>query len=534
MIDRDAVFISGNRKLIWQKYCGFLDLSLRQFMEVQEDLLSQQLEQVSGSPLGKLIMKGQGPTPAEFRSVVPLTTYEDYKPYLSERNEDVLAEKPFCWMRTSGRGGEPKWIPWTWRGYQVVLNHVMTILLLASAKTKGDVNIRPDMRVIANMPPRPYTVGHLAFGAVQRFSLQAIPPLELAERMDFHERIKEGFKMALGLGADVAFSIASVLVKLGEGLSQESKGAKLSKSILHPTVLFRLGRARVRAMLEKRTIMPKDLWPLKAILCGGTDAFIYREKVAHYWGSIPHEHFGCTEAGIPATQTWNKKWMTFIPTLAFYEFIPEEEWLKSRIDNDYQPKTVLLDEVKEDMRYELVITQFYGMPLLRYRMGDLIKIVSLADDETGVKLPQMVFVSRADDIIDIGGFPRLDEKTIWQAITHVGLDYEDWSARKEYDEGEPILRLYLELKQDMNSKQVEHLIHEQLVSLSPDYKDMDRMLQIQPVRVILLPKGSFEHYTKERQKHGAELAHLKPRHINASDSEINDLLYLSRQEGEGH
>jgi len=378
------------------------------------------------------------------------------------------------------------------------------------------------------MPPRPYTVGHLAFGAVQRFGLQIVPPLELAETMEFRDRIRQGFKMALRTGIDIAFSIASVLVKLGEGLSQESKGAQLSKSFLHPAVLFRLGRAKVRAMAEKRTILPKDLWTPKGILCGGTDASIYKEKVAHYWGSTPHEHFGCTEAGIPATQTWNKKWMTFIPTLAFYEFIPEEEWLKSRNDKNYQPKTVLLDEVKVDMRYELVITQFYGMPLLRYRMGDLIKIVSLADDETGVKLPQMVFQSRIDDIIDIGGFPRLDEKTIWQAINNIGLDYEDWSARKEYDKSEPILRLYLELKQDMSSKQVEQLIHDQLKSISSDYDDMDKMLQIQPVRVVLLPRGSFKHYMEERQKAGADLAHLKPHHMNASDSEIKDLLYLSR------
>ena len=104
-----------------------------------------------------------------------------------------------------------------------------------------------------------------------------------------------------------------------------------------------------------------------------------------------------------AMQGWNKKGMTFVPYSNFYEFIPEEEWLKSKDDKGYQPSTVLLDAVEEGKTYEIVITNFHGGPFFRYRLGDLIKICSLKDEETGVNLPQMIFQSRTDDIINIAG-----------------------------------------------------------------------------------------------------------------------------------
>jgi phenylacetate-coenzyme A ligase PaaK-like adenylate-forming protein len=217
--------------------------------------------------------------------------------------------------------------------------------------------------------------------------------------------------------------------------------------------------------------------------------------------------------------------MTFAPLSCFLEFVPEEEWLKSRENKDYQPSTVvLLDEVKPGERYEVIITSFYGMPFLRYKLGDLIRIVALEDEEAGIKLPQMVFESRADDLIDIAGFTRLDERTIWQAIANTGIKYEDWSARKEYEQNEPILRLYIELREEIEAAEVERRIHQKLVNINSDYRDLENMLGIRPLRVITIPQGSFQSYYEDRRQAGASLAQLKPPHMNASDTIIQNLL----------
>jgi len=202
----------------------------------------------------------------------------------------------------------------------------------------------------------------------------------------------------------------------------------------------------------------------------------------------------------------------------------EEEWLKSWEDNNYQPSTVLLNGVKPGERYEIITTSFNGMPFLRYRLGDLIRVVAMEDKEAGIKLPQMVFESRADDLIDIAGFTRLDEKTMWQAITNTGIKYEEWSARKEYREDKPVLHLYIELKEEINTEELEKLIHRELANGDPGYRDLENMLGIRPLRVTALPAGSFQQYYEEKRKEGVTLAQLKPPHMNASDAAIETLV----------
>jgi len=534
MKTKDELFKTWNQERIWQKFCGFFDLSLQEFMEIQENLLLEEIELVADSTLGKKLMSKKKPaTVAEFRRLVPLTTYEDYASYFNEKNDRVLAEKPYCWVHTSGRGGLFKWVPYTERGYRRLIDSAMSGFILACATRKGEVNVQGTERVLHNTPPRPYFSGMIGMGLTQLYGFQPIIPLEVSDNMEFQERIAEGFKLSLRTGVDLIASMSSVLVKIGEGFSEGLQGMKFSARMLHPTILYRLTKGILRSKLERRNLLPKDLWPVKGIICGGTDTVIYREQIAHYWGKEPFEYYGATETSITAVQNWNKRWFTFLPLSAFHEFIPETEWLKNRQDKAYQPSTVLLSEVEEGKLYEVVVTNFYGMPFLRYRPGDLIRIVSLRDNEMGINLPQMVFESRADDLIDIAGFTRLDEKTVWQAVDSSGLRYTEWTMRKEYHEGEPVLHLYIELKEEMAPEKVRRAIHNSLKANDPQYRDLERMLEIQPLKAIVLSRGTFQRFYQEKQADGLDLAHLKPPHMNASDTMINDLLRLSRSSQTG-
>jgi len=424
-----------------------------------------------------------------------------------------------------------KWVPFTSRADETACRNMIGAWILASAKQKGEVNVQPGGRMLFNLPGRPYFSGCLAFSVSRHISFPTIPPLEEAEEMEFKERVEKGFEIALRTGVDFLASMSSILVKIGEDFSERTGDMKFSRSMLHPFILFRLLRALLRSkLIEKRRLLPKDLWPVKAIFAWGADTSIYREQIFYYWGEMPYEIYGATEAGVIAMQSWTKKWMTFLADSVFLEFIPEAEWLKSKEDKEHQPTTVLLNEVEEGGIYEIVITDFYGMPFLRYRLGDLVKIVVLRDDETEINLPQMVFQARADDIIDIAGFTRLDEKTVWQAIANTGIRYEDWTMHKEYEQDKPVLRLYIELKENIEAKKVEYLIHEQLKAINQDYEDLVRMLEIKPLRVKLFSKGTFQRYLEEKQRAGADLAHLKPPHMNASDNLIEELILLSAKE----
>ena len=148
---------------------------------------------------------------------------------------------------------------------------------------------------------------------------------------------------------------------------------------------------------------------------------------------------------IIAMQTWDYEGMTFVPHFNFLEFMPEREWREWLADPTYQPSLLLLDEVQPGEPYAIVITNFRGGAFVRYFIGDVIKISSMRNEKLNIDIPQMVFDSRIDGIIDIAGFTRLTEKTVWQAIENSGLAYQDWSVRKEAGE-KPVLHLYIEPK----------------------------------------------------------------------------------------
>jgi hypothetical protein len=92
---------SGKKEELWQLCCGFLDLNIEQFMGIQKRLLLEQIELLNNSRIGRKIFKGTIPQNVdEFRKRVPLTTYKDYCPELSERQDDAMPVKPLMWQHT--------------------------------------------------------------------------------------------------------------------------------------------------------------------------------------------------------------------------------------------------------------------------------------------------------------------------------------------------------------------------------------------------------------------------------------------------
>lgn len=528
MLREDKYFDEYSEDQLWQRYCGFLDLSVNEFMDIQKELLLDQIERVADSVLGKKVMGGSRPkTIDEFRKIVPLTTYDDYEPYLSDKREDALAAKPQWWCHSAGRGGRFKWVPQSKEVFERCVKGYLAAFILSTANNKGEVNIRPGFRLLATIAPAPYTSGYIMTALKQGITFKLIPPLEDVE-LSFHDRIKKGFKMALRDGVDIMGAVTSILARMGEEFSEQTSKMQFSISLLHPNIIFRLIRAVIRSKRNKRPILPKDLWNPKGIIASGLDTEIYKEAVTHYWGTAPHELYAGTEGLVYAMQSWNKKALTFLPDMVFFEFIPYEGLTENEEKHKSNVSTVLLNELEEGKLYEVILTQFYGMPLLRYCVDDIIKVVALKDEEVGTELPQFEFQRRVGEIINLAGLTQLDEKTIWRAIANTGVKYVDWSACKEYAQNKTYLRIYIELKEKMKLEVLEKVIDEQLRIVDIDYQDLDSYLGLQPVKVTVLTPGTFQAYIDEKVKEGADIAHLKPNRINAPDSIIQRLLELSK------
>jgi len=286
-----------------------------------------------------------------------------------------------------------------------------------------------------------------------------------------------------------------------------------------------LGKGWLKSKLARRPMLPKDVWSLKGLVGGGTDTSIYREKVREIWGRYPLDIYGCTENIVIAMQTWDYQGMTFNPYLSFLEFITADEYYKWRVEPDYQPRTLLLNEVQPGQSYLLVISNLHGGPFVRYVIGDMVKIASLRNEELNIDTPQIVFDRRVDGLIDIAGFARLTEKTIWRAIEDSGVVCEGWVARKEAGE-KPVLHLYLELEENghMDAMQLAVDIHDKLRKLDSDYADLEDLLGLKPIKVTLLPDGTFKEYSLGYRANNANSVHLKPPHINPSDDILGALL----------
>jgi len=527
MTSTNELLRQGRWDEIWQKYCGFLDLSLEEFMEVQRRLLMEQTDLLTRCELGQKITRNTVPhSVSEFREMVPLTTYEDYTPYLLDKREDVLPVKPFIWSHTGGTTGPWKWAPLTRRTYDLYTDYMFAMTLLASSKGRGHFSVRNNDVFFYAVAPPPYFSGIGVEALARVMNVRYIPPLEKVRELNFRERFMLGFTMALRMGMDGTGGLASVMARIGEGFSERERALK---PLLHPAAAWRVVRAVIRAKRAGRPMMPKDVWDVKCISCAGMDVAAFRDKVKLYWGVDPFEFYINTEFGcLLAMQAWNCKGMTFVPDVGFFEFIPEQDSLRSRDDPSYEPTTVLMDELEADERYEVVFTNFHGGIFTRYRPEDMIKIVALEDAETGVRLPQMVFEARADRIIDIGGFSRLNERIVWQALESLDIVYEDWMARKEIEDGQPVIRLYL-ASDYPHRERFEAALHAKLKELDADYNDLEAMLNMKPLRLQLLPPGTFARYTQMRMAAGADFAHMKPPHMQPSDEVVDTVLRLAQE-----
>ncbi|MFQ6111655.1 MAG: GH3 auxin-responsive promoter family protein, partial [Nitrospinota bacterium] len=415
MVEDLRSWASRDERAIWQEYCGFLDLGISEFMALQEKLLREQLGVLEGSVVGKKFLGERVPSSIEeFQARVPFTRYEDYAPWLMEKREDVLPAPVFCWAHTAGTTDTFKWIPYTRGMYSQQQRRMLSWAIIAASDGYGQVNLSPGDTILYGVAPPPYISGIFYEAFINGFGFNSLPSMQDGSGMEFPERVRVGLLKGLEAGIDIFAGLSSVLVKVGESFSQRGMG--LRGVLLRPKLLYKLFRAKLKSKFQNRELLPRDLWRLKSIGSYGMDTFIYRNRIEYFWGRKPTETYISTESGMISLQTWNHKGLIFLPDSVFLEFIPEEEFNKNAADPSWHPEAFCLSEVEPGARYEVVITNFHGGCLIRYRMGDFIRILSAQEREEGIPCPQMVFEARCDEIIDIAGFTRLTERVIWQSL----------------------------------------------------------------------------------------------------------------------
>ncbi|NLV15694.1 MAG: GH3 auxin-responsive promoter family protein [Syntrophomonadaceae bacterium] len=506
---------------IWQEYCGFFDLSVEEFMQIQDRLMLEQIDLYSKCELGQRFFKGRKPESVEeFRRIVPLTNYRDYADILLSKVESALPAKPLLWIETTWEGGiNPiKVAPYTESMIECLRNNCMAVVILATSNKRGHFSLTGKEKMLYGMAPLPYLTGITAHLIADELPIKFLPSLDEAEKMGFRERNKVGFKLGMQKGVDLFFGLSSVINKVaGEFGTASSSGGSLNILKTTPVMTYRLGKAWIKSKQRKTPIMPKDIWKLKGLVCSGTDSASLKKKIEHQWGVRPLEIFAGTEPTCIATETWKKNGLVLFPDACLYEFIPKIE-LEKNLDNpNYTPKTYLLDELLAGNEYELVISNFKGGAFVRYRTGDMLECLAMCDEEEGVQLPLFSFIDREPRFIDIAGFTRISETTISEALELSKLNVTDWFAVKEYDEhNRSFIHLYVEAgAKDVKSVVTKEIIKEHLSIyfryIDPDFQNLKSLLGIDPLEISIMPTGTLERYYKT---FGSRIRRMNPSHFD--------------------
>jgi len=513
---------------IWREYCGFLDLSMDQYMHIQNRLMDEQFSLWKNSGLGKALLKNRDLADTdEFRKSFPLTKYEDYADILLLKRGDMLPAEPVIWLQTTWEGGihPVKVAPYSQGMLNTYKTNVIACMILGTSRMKGQFDVKNTDSFLYALAPLPYATGLYPRALNDEIDIQFMPSVKEAEKLSFSERNKKGFKIGMSKGIDYFFGLGSVAYFVSLALSSMTGGGSSSKKhiSMSPATICRYLRARRICRREDRSIMPKDLFDLKAFMVAGTDNNCYKDDLEDLWGIRPMELFAGTEPSIIGTETWTRNGMYFFPDTCFYEFIPLDELKKESLDDTYMPKTCLMNEVVPGETYELVVSVLKGGAFMRYRVGDMYRCAGLESKQDQTSIPRFYYTDRVPDIIDIAGFTRISEKEISSALKLSGLPIRSWTAAKQFNEnGKPFLHLFVEIESGALQSRVvsREIIRDQLSIyfkyVDNDYKDLKLILGMDPLEVTILKCGTFEYYQQNNP--------TAIRSVNPASHELRELL----------
>lgn len=520
---------------IWHEYCGFLDLSIEEYMDIQNRLMDEQLELWKNCPMGRKLSQGMDiDTVDDFRKNFPLTTYDDYAEVLLQKRSDMLPAEPIIWIHTTWEGGmHPiKVAPYSKNMLEAYKQNILACMILGVTEEKGKINIKAGDNFLYGLAALPYATGLFPRALADEIHINFLPPVEEAEKLSFSERNKKGFKMGMKGGIDYFFGMSSVAYYVSKSFSKlmESSGGKNKHSVksLSLKVATKYLKAKRNSDKDGRSLLPKDLFDLKGIMISGTDSSCYKDEIEEMWGIRPLELFAGTEPTCIGTETWTRDGMYFFPDACFYEFIPESEMIRSMEDESYQPSTCLMNEVVKGEKYEIVISVLKGGAFMRYRVGDVYRCVGLENNKDGTRIPRFNYIDRVPDIIDIAGFTRITKNSVQHVVELSGLAIKDWTVIKEYTENnKPVMKMYVEMEPNClaSSAVTGKILKEHLTIyfkyMDQDYEDLKRILGMEPLEVAIVKCGTFDQYEKVNGK--------RIRKVNPTSHQIRHLLKLQEQ-----
>ncbi|MBQ3426525.1 MAG: GH3 auxin-responsive promoter family protein [Clostridia bacterium] len=509
-------------------------------MKVQEGFLLKLLDDNKDTEYGRKYRFSDIHSVEEYRQRVPVTTYDDYAPYIERMSEKgerdlITAYDLALYNKSSGSIGAPKRIPMTKKAIENFMmynaSYEAGILArrfggsLASGRTISLTLSNPDLKFMADGVPfgslsdtstlqakpfwtRIFTSPIAASFAVTgtdtrylhaRYALIDPAPTRIAcsfmsFTLEFLRYIESNWEMLVD---DIEKGTIDESIELPEDVRAEL----IKELVPDPARAKELHDIFSQGFDEP--FVPKVWKNLKVISGAATGTFKkYAAKMQErYTGNIPISRRGvsASEGAFSVSIGLDSCDSVLLPDSVFFEFLPEGE--------EDISKLVTLDKLEKGKKYELYITNLSGF--YRYSMKDVFLVTGMYNNT-----PTIEFQYRADRTVSIMG-----EKTTETAVRaaaemtadRCGFELVESSMYPDIDDSRYVYILEIDkIPQELTYDMIRDTLEGCLAEVNPSMGDKVKKGICAPTGLLFSQPETFILYREMLQMHGYSVGQTKP------------------------
>lgn len=521
----------------------------RRGVSISEKALKSMLHRSRDTEYGKRYGFSSIGSVEDFQKAVPLSTYDDYLPYITrmvEKGEETLitANKISYYATSSGTVGQTKLLPQMAKGYGNVFKIICLML------RDGAVAMR--RRHVCGIPARGLMTTEIkknpvktedkeksdaAIGSITSYTINGVkwflPLFTPLPKEAFEGGIRNlrYIKARYALqDPEVRWLTSPFMSALTDIVSyivgnQEMLLRDIENGVIDPSVEM---TDEVRRSLEKKLLpdpqraaelreifaAPSDegmvakIWKKLAYInsVGAGDFSPFTKKMLHWCGPdiyISYSSYLASEAWIGYAIHFNDPSYLLLLDGNFYEFLPVGE--DGVIDEEH-PK--LMQELETGKYYEIVVTTPAG--LYRYRMRDVLKVTGFEG-----QTPYLEFAYRANRATDLCG-AHINDEFVIAAIAAVeketGLRIDDYSLYADAEATPPRIVMFVEPERPVSAEErgrMRRTFEAAMVKGGRGYRIGREAGNLAPSELYTVKQGSYMRYRQMRVAAGASENQLK-------------------------
>ena len=390
---------------------------------------------------------------------IPLSSSDNVRAALTGKLEDYICTEDIrFWFATSGTTGVPKWIPYSDDEIDTLEETLMRTVVMLNQEVKA--NASKPFKMVFMTTPSPFASGSMGYGVI---FVPLLMNLSFETLVFSLSAIDAGISASMRRKPNGIIIMPSLAMKFAVELKKQATPvtrANYEKKKTLKNYLLYLATKLIN-------VKPKHVFRTKIICTGGEPLEPYRESIKKAWGTSAFDLYATTEYPIISPECASHNGIHVWLDLCINEIIPKEELDKESLDPNYKVKTLFLDEAPPGTTGELVFTTFGSvLPLIRYRISDNVKLISLDRCSCGRTHPRIQFLQRKDDMINLGviRFSTLHLEEKFQEVSNYG-EVAQWQVVVQRVEWRAKFKFLIEVKNVKDEVKLKQEITDKILEL---------------------------------------------------------------------